>query len=86
LFRADALQHFGRAGITLMYNRLISDWLSVSAGNNFMFTDGLFNPSVAVNFTTSSLQFYVAFENINAFYARSMQRMSLQFGFAIVLY
>ena len=86
LFRTDVLQHFARSGITIMYNRLISDWFSVSAGNNFIFDLGAFNPGIAMNFTASTFQFYITVENFRSFYLRDMDGIRLQLGMAIALY
>jgi hypothetical protein len=85
LFKTNALQNFERTGITLMYNRLVGDWLSVSLGNNFLFSQKLFNPSLAVNFTVSTLQIYIAAENITSLYVKNMRGAGLQFGMAIIL-
>ncbi|MDR1405772.1 MAG: DUF5723 family protein [Prevotellaceae bacterium] len=86
LFRTDALQGFSNSGITIMYNRLISDWFSVSAGNNFIFDLGAFNPGIAMNFTASTFQFYVTVENFSSVYLRNMNGIRLQLGMAIALY
>jgi hypothetical protein len=86
LFRTDVLQDFDRSGITIMYNRLVSDWFSVSVGNNFIFDLGAFNPGIAMNFSASSFQFYIAVENFRSFYIRDMDGIRLQLGMAIALY
>ncbi|MDR3350072.1 MAG: DUF5723 family protein [Prevotellaceae bacterium] len=86
LFRTDVLQHFNRSGITIMYNRLVSDWFSVSAGNNFIFGYSAFNPSIAMNFSASTFQFYIAIEDFHSFYLRDMNGARLQLGMAIALY
>ncbi|MDR0581496.1 MAG: DUF5723 family protein [Prevotellaceae bacterium] len=86
LFRTDVLQHFSRSGIAIMYNRLISDWFSVSAGNNFIFDMGAFNPGIAMNFCASTFQFYINIENFRSFRLRDMDGIRLQLGMAIALY
>jgi len=86
LFRTDVLQDVKQSVVTIMYNRLVGDWFSVSAGNHFYFGHSYFNPSVAMNFKLSTLQFYIAVENISAIYARDVRTISTQFGLNIVLY
>lgn len=86
LFRTDALQHFTRSGVTIMYNRLIGRWLSASIGNNFIFGLGAFNPSIAMNFSVSTFQFYIAIENFRSFYLRDMDGIRMQLGMSIALY
>jgi hypothetical protein len=86
LFRTDALQHFTRSGITILFIRLVSDWFSVSVGNNFIFDLKAFNPSIAMNFSASTFQFYIAVENFRSFYLRVMDSVRLQLGLAIALY
>ncbi len=85
LFRTDALQNFNNSALTIMYNRLVGDWFSVSVGNNFLFGQTYFNPSIAMNFKISTLQIYLAVENINATYIRDMKALSAQLGMTIVL-
>jgi hypothetical protein len=86
LFRTDALHSFARSGITIMYNRLIGDWFSASIGNNINFGLGAFNPSIAMNFSVSTFQFYMVVENFRSFYLRNMDGIRLQLGMAITLY
>ena len=86
LFRTDVLHNFSRSSVTIMYNRLLGNWFSASIGNNFIFDLGAFNPSLAMNFSVSTFQFYVVVENFRSFYLRNMDSFRLQLGMAITLY
>ncbi|MDR0581500.1 MAG: DUF5723 family protein [Prevotellaceae bacterium] len=79
LFSTRALDSFSRTTFTLMYNRSVGNWFSVSVGNNFM-TTKIFNPSIALNLRGGAFQFYVAAENISSFNPARTRTANIQFG------
>ncbi|MDR2358266.1 MAG: DUF5723 family protein [Prevotellaceae bacterium] len=79
LFSTRALDSFSRTTFTLMYNRSVGRWFSVSIGNNIM-TSKLFNPSLALNLRGGAFQFYIAAENISSFNPAHIRTLNLQFG------
>jgi hypothetical protein len=79
LFGTRALDHFSRTTFTLMYNRSVGEWLSVSLGNNFM-RSHIFNPSMALYLKGGTFQFFLAVENLSSVSATTAHAAGLHFG------
>ena len=79
LFGTRALDHFSRTSFTLMYNRSVGKWLSVSLGNNFM-RSFIFNPSMALYLKGGTFQFFLAVENLSSVSATTAHSVGFHFG------
>ncbi|MDR0728889.1 MAG: DUF5723 family protein [Prevotellaceae bacterium] len=80
LFGTRAMDNFSRTTFTLMYNRSVGKWLSVSLGNNFMFTK-ILNPSMAINIRGGAFQFFLSAENISSISLNTVRTAGIHLGF-----
>ncbi|MDR2361474.1 MAG: DUF5723 family protein [Prevotellaceae bacterium] len=80
LFGTRAMDNFSRTTFTLMYNRSVGKWLSVSLGNNFMLTK-IFNPSMAINLRGGAFQFFLSVENISSISVSTARTVGVHLGF-----
>ncbi|MDR1680174.1 MAG: DUF5723 family protein [Prevotellaceae bacterium] len=80
LFGTRAMDNFSRTTLTLMYNRSVGKWLSVSLGNNFMLSK-VFNPSLAINLRGGAFQFFISAENISSVSATTARTVGVHLGF-----